>query len=65
MKYSLHQKLIWLTADGSDCSRDSAPVKTLGMKLTHADSIGRKLFYADVSPGRKQDIADSFGGSQI
>ena len=41
------------------------PSKTLGRKLNHTDSLCRKLFNKHNSLGRKQDIADSLGGSQI
>ena len=37
----------------------------LGRKQSHADSLGRKPFFEDGNPCRKQEIADSLGGSQI
>ena len=46
-----------------DCPCDSA--ETLGRKLNHTDSICRKLFTQHNSLGRKQEIADSLGRSQI
>ena len=41
------------------------PAETLGRKLNHTDSLCRKLFTKHNSLGRKQEIADSLGGSQI
>ena len=41
------------------------PAETLGRKLNHMDSLFRKLFTKHNSLGRKQEIADSLGGSQI
>ena len=37
----------------------------LGRKQNHTDSLCRKPFFVDGSLGRKQEIADSLGGSQI
>ena len=41
------------------------PAETLGRKLDHTDSLCRKLFPKHNSLDRKQEIADSLGGSQI
>ena len=41
------------------------PTETLGRKLNHTESLCRKLFFKHNSLGRKQEIADSLGGSQI
>ena len=41
------------------------PAETLGRKLNHTDSLCRKLLTEHNSLGRKQEIADSLGGSQI
>ena len=41
------------------------PAESLGRKLNHTDSLCRKPFFVDGSVGRKQEITDSFGGSQI
>ena len=41
------------------------PAETLGRKLNHTDSLCRKLFPQHNSLDRKQEIADSLGGSQI
>ena len=41
------------------------PAKSLGRKLNHMDSHFRSPFSKDNSLGRKQEIADSLGGSQI
>ena len=39
--------------------------ETLGRKLNHMDSLCKKLFIKHNSLGRKQEIPDSLGGSQI
>ena len=39
--------------------------KILGRKQNHTDSLCRKPFFVDGSLGRKQQITDSLGGSQI
>ena len=39
------------------------PAKSLGRKQNHADSLCRKSFFMDGSPGRKQEIIDSLGRS--
>ena len=41
------------------------PAEFFGRKLNHTDSLCRKLFTKYNSLGRKQEIADSLGGSQI
>ena len=41
------------------------PAETLGRKLNHMDSLCRKVFSKYNSIGRKQEIADSLGRSQI
>ena len=41
------------------------PAETLGRKQNHTDSLCRKLFTKHNSLGRKQEIPDSLGGSQI
>ena len=41
------------------------PAETLGGKLNHTDSLCRKLFTKHNSLGRKQEIANSLGGSKI
>ena len=41
------------------------PAETLSRKLNYTDSLCRKLFPKHNSLGRKQEIADSLGGSQI
>lgn len=38
--------------------------ETRDRKHNHADRLGRKPFFTDSSVGRKQEIADSLGGSQ-
>ena len=40
------------------------PAETLGRKLNHTDSLCRKLFSKHNSLGRRQEIADSLGGSK-
>ena len=41
------------------------PTETLGRKLNHMTSLCRKLFIKHNNLGRKQEIADSLGESQI
>ena len=41
------------------------PAETLGRNLHHTDSLCRKPFTKHNSLGRKQETADSLGGSQI
>ena len=41
------------------------PAQTLGRQLNHTDSLCRKLFTKHKSLDRKQEIADSLGGSHI
>ena len=39
--------------------------ESLGRKQNYTDSLCRKPFFLDGNLGRKQEIADSLGGSQI
>ena len=48
----------------TDCPCDLASC-SLGRKQNHMDSLCRKPFFMDRSLGRKQEITDSLGGSQI
>ena len=41
------------------------PAEGLGRKRNHTDSLCRKPFFVDGSLGRKQEIMDSLGGSQL
>ena len=41
------------------------PAESLCSKLSHTDSLCRKQFIKHNSLGKKQEIADSLGGSQI
>ena len=41
------------------------PAETLGRKQNHTDSLCRKPLFVDGIVGRKQEITDSLGGSQI
>ena len=40
-------------------------VQTLGKKHTHTVSLSKKPFFMDSRLGRKQEITDSLGRSQI
>ncbi|MEW8546780.1 MAG: hypothetical protein AB2693_24970 [Candidatus Thiodiazotropha sp.] len=40
------------------------PAERLSRKQNHADSLCRKPFIMFSCPGRKQELADSLGGSQ-
>ena len=44
---------------------DKLPAEGLSRKQNHTDSLCRKPFFVDGSLGRKQEITDSLGGSQI
>ena len=39
--------------------------KTLCRKQNHRDSLSKKTFFTDGSPGKKSEIMDSLGESQI
>ena len=41
------------------------PAECLSRKQNYTDSLTRKPFFVDSSLGRKQEIGDSLGGSQI
>ena len=58
---TVHEK--WLPAETARVIL--LPAKSLSRKLNHTDSHCRKLFSKDNSLGRKQEIEDSLGGSQI
>ena len=54
----------WLPAETFLCVI-LLPAETLGRKLSHMDSLYRKLFIKHNSLGRKQEITDSLSRSQI
>ena len=59
-KTNVHEK--WLPAETVRVIL--IPAETLGRKQNHTDSLCRKLFTKHNSLCRKQEIADSLGGSQ-